>query len=110
MRLPGSRHRRTHDETKRTGYPSAGVQFAPHLEVAMKSRFDVLAAVVFTVGLSVGLTLHSDVRAQEQRSPNLLTTDHYMDLERVSDAQISPDGARIIYTRQHVNALEDKWD
>jgi dipeptidyl aminopeptidase/acylaminoacyl peptidase len=76
----------------------------------MKSRSDLSAAAVIAIGLAAGLTLHSGVRAQEQRSPTLLTTDHYMDLERVSDAQISPDGARIVYTRQHVNVLEDKWD
>ena len=48
--------------------------------------------------------------AQETASPTKLTTDHYFDLERISDAQISPDGSRIIYTRQQVNRLEDKWD
>src|SRR5262245_34501338 len=76
----------------------------------MKSRSGVTAAVAIALGLAVGLALQPGVSAQEQRSPNLLTTDHYVDLERVSDAQISPDGSRIIYTRQHVNALEDKWD
>src|SRR6476660_2663575 len=50
------------------------------------------------------------VRAQETPSSTLLTTEHYLDWERVSDAQISPDGSRIVYTRQHVNKLEDKWD
>jgi dipeptidyl aminopeptidase/acylaminoacyl peptidase len=59
---------------------------------------------------ALALMLHASTGAQEQRSPNLLTTDHYMDLERVSDAQISPDGKRVIYTRQHVNVLEDKWE
>src|SRR5947207_9741278 len=49
-------------------------------------------------------------RAQETRSDTRLTTEHYLDWERVSDAQISPDGSRIVYTRQHVNKLEDKWD
>ncbi|HEY7288897.1 MAG TPA: S9 family peptidase [Vicinamibacterales bacterium] len=48
--------------------------------------------------------------AQETRSATLLTTDHYLDWERVSDAQISPDGARILYTREHVNKMEDRWD
>jgi dipeptidyl aminopeptidase/acylaminoacyl peptidase len=50
------------------------------------------------------------LQAQEMRSTTLLTTEHYLDWERVSDAQISPDGSRIVYTRQHVNKLEDKWD
>jgi dipeptidyl aminopeptidase/acylaminoacyl peptidase len=76
----------------------------------MKSRSDAATAVVVALGIAVGLTLHAGVRAQEQRSPTLLTTEHYMDLERVNDAQISPDGNRVIYTRQHVNVLEDKWD
>jgi dipeptidyl aminopeptidase/acylaminoacyl peptidase len=48
--------------------------------------------------------------AQETRSNTLLTTEHWLDWERVSDAQIAPDGSRIVYTRQHVNKLEDKWD
>src|SRR5258708_38045465 len=50
------------------------------------------------------------LRAQEIRSETLLTTEHWLDWERVSDAQISPDGSRIVYTRQHVNKLEDKWE
>ena len=50
------------------------------------------------------------VHAQETRSSTLLTTEHYLDWERVSDAQIAPDGSRIVYTRQHVNQLEDKWE
>src|SRR5262249_50754158 len=63
-----------------------------------------------SVAVAVALALGIHTSAQERRSPTLLTTDHYMDLERVSDAQISPDGSRVIYTRQHVNTLEDKWD
>jgi hypothetical protein len=37
-------------------------------------------------------------------SPNRLTTEHYFDLERISGPQISPDGARIVYTRQQCGA------
>src|SRR5262249_43513193 len=36
--------------------------------------------------------------------------EHYFDLERIGDAQISPDGRRIIYTRTQVNRLEDRWE
>src|SRR5258708_6835969 len=74
----------------------------------MNRQLSVASVVAFS--LAVGFGAHSGVRAQEQRSPNLLTTDHYMDLERISDAQIAPDGSRIVYTRQHVNVLDDKWD
>jgi len=48
--------------------------------------------------------------AQETRSANRLTNDHYFDFERVSNAQISPNGSRIVYTRQQVNKIEDRWD
>jgi dipeptidyl aminopeptidase/acylaminoacyl peptidase len=50
------------------------------------------------------------VRAQEKPSSTLLTTEHYLDWERVSDAQISPDGSRVVYTRQSVNKQDDKWE
>jgi dipeptidyl aminopeptidase/acylaminoacyl peptidase len=48
--------------------------------------------------------------AQETPSPNRFTTDHYFDLERISNAQISPDGAHIVYAQQQVNRIEDKWE
>src|SRR5713226_4940496 len=70
----------------------------------------VLAGVLTAAALAVGLGSHAKLGAQETHSPTLLTTDHYLDWERVSDAQISPDGSRIVYTRQHVNKLEDKWE
>jgi len=34
----------------------------------------------------------------------------YLDWERVSDPQISPDGKRVVYTRQWVNKLTDRWE
>jgi len=52
----------------------------------------------------------SPVVAQETSSPNRFTTDHYFELERISNAQISPDGSHIVYVRQQVNRMEDKWD
>jgi dipeptidyl aminopeptidase/acylaminoacyl peptidase len=48
--------------------------------------------------------------AQETRSATRLTNDHYFDFERVGNAQMSPDGARIVYTRQQANKIEDRWD
>ena len=62
-----------------------------------------LAAVCATAVALGGVAL----RAQEARSTTLLTTEHYLDWERVSDAQISPDGAHVVYTRQTVNKIED---
>lgn len=48
--------------------------------------------------------------AQETPSPTTLTTDHYFDLEKIDDAQISPDGTQVIYVRQQANRIEDRWD
>src|SRR5437660_4678106 len=64
--------------------------------------------ICFAVAIAVigAVALHG----QETRSSSLLTTEHYLDWERVSDAQISPDGTRIVYTRTAVNQLEDKWE
>ena len=52
------------------------------------SRFAAAAALALTAAAGgAGLV------AQETRSATLLTTEHWLDWERVSDAQISPDGA-----------------
>ena len=74
----------------------------------MKRRLSLASLAAAALAAAIGW--HTPVTAQEKHAPNLLTTDHYMDLERVNDAQIAPDGSRVIYTRQHVNVLEDKWD
>jgi len=63
----------------------------------------------FAVAVVVAAISGAALVAQETRSSTLLTTEHYLDWERVSDAQIAHDGSRIVYTRQHVNQLEDKW-
>jgi len=65
---------------------------------------------LFVAAVAAGLVAGAALRAQETHSSTLLTTEHYLDWERVSDAQISPDGARIVYTRQAVNKVDDKWE
>ncbi len=71
-------------------------------------RFAALAA---SLTLSSRLILATPpVSAQEVRSDTLLTVDHYLDFEQVSDPKISPDGKQVIYTRRWVNVLEDKWE
>ena len=70
----------------------------------MTKRFTIAFAIAGLAALGVGL------RAQETPSSTLLTTDHYLDWERVNDVQISPDGSRLVYTRQRVNTAEDKWE
>src|SRR5947208_13652254 len=65
---------------------------------------------LFVAAAAAAVIAGAALHAQETRSSTLLTTEHYLDWERVSDAQIAPDGSRILYTRQHVNQLEDKWE
>ena len=70
-----------------------------------RCRFLLSAALLAFTFLSSG-----PIFAQEKPSPGRLTTEDYLDWERVNDAQISPDGTRIIYTRQSVNKIDDKWE
>src|SRR5437867_5827160 len=64
----------------------------------------VAVAVVFAACFSPA------VAAQETASDTLLTVNHYLDWEQVAEPQISPDGARIVYTRRWVNKVDDRWD
>jgi len=63
-----------------------------------------------SVFLAALLVVPSVVRSQETASDTLLTVNHYLDWEQVADPQVSPDGARIVYTRRWVNKIEDRWD
>ncbi len=44
-----------------------------------------------------------------QPSQKLAVAD-FLDLESVGDPQISPDGKTVVYTRSHVDKINDKWD
>ncbi len=48
--------------------------------------------------------------AQETPSDTLLTVGHYLDIERVSDPQISPDGSQVLYTRAYVDKMKDRFE
>ncbi len=39
-----------------------------------------------------------------------LSLSSYLDFERVSDPQISPDGTEVVYTREWVDKQKDKWE
>ena len=68
----------------------------------MKTRLVALAALLLLAAFTAV--------SQETPSATRLTNDHYFEFERVSNAQISPDGAHIVYTRQQANKIEDRWD
>ncbi len=64
-------------------------------------RFVLAFAALFTVGAPSLLMAQRD---------SVLTVASYLDLETVSDPQLSPDGKQIIYTRRFVNTREDRWE
>ena len=59
--------------------------------------------VVLTVFASF-LLLASEAKAQDER----LSLEKYLDMESVANPQISPDGSRILYTRQWVDKVNDR--
>ena len=68
--------------------------------------------IALGIGVLVALAAlpASRSQGQEPASDTLLTVNHYLDLEGVSDPRLSPDGTQILYTRRWVNKLEDKFE
>ena len=70
-------------------------------------------------GLLVGLTVAalalaaltpSPATAQEAPAADLFTVGHYLDMERVEDPQISPDGSQVVFTRSWVDKMADRFE
>ena len=71
----------------------------------MKSRMPV--KVIFVVLLSViTFGVPGSAIAEDE---NLLGVADYLDFEQVNDAQISPNGRQVIYTRRWVDQKTDDW-
>ena len=60
------------------------------------------------VAAAVGRQGHSPTGGTGCAPRDRLTLDHYLDMETVSDPQLSPDGTQIIYTRGWVDKMNDK--
>ena len=56
----------------------------------------------------IAATLPSLASSQTDAETKKLTLEMYLDLESVSNPQISPDGARIVYTRGWVDKMNDR--
>ena len=56
----------------------------------------------------IAATLPSLASSQTDADTKKLTLEMYLDLESVSNPQISPDGARIVYTRGWVDKMNDR--
>ncbi|MFM8782127.1 MAG: TolB family protein, partial [Gemmatimonadota bacterium] len=67
----------------------------------MRSRLLSVGALVFLLGAPAPMAAQRDT---------VLTVASYLDLETVSDPQLSPDGKQIIFTRRFVNTREDRWE
>ncbi len=50
------------------------------------------------------------LQAQETPSDTLLTIEHYLDYETVSEPRLSPDGTRILFSRNWINRKADRWE
>ena len=68
-------------------------------------RFSYSRVSGIAAGLVLALALTAAVSAQET-----LKLSQWLDFERVSGPQISPDGQRIVYTRRWVDKVADKWE
>ncbi len=58
--------------------------------------------------LSVAVPAQTTAQEQEQEQDDRLTLGLYLDFERVSNPQISPDGRQIVYTRRWVDKINDR--
>src|SRR5438874_10688666 len=67
-------------------------------------------AIMRSLFVAALLVVPCAAKSQETASDTLLTVNHYLDWEQVSDPQIAPSGSQIVYTRRWVNKIEDRWD
>ena len=66
-----------------------------HSDPSLKLR----ATLGLVAATSLATLAPAALTAQDAGDAPRLTVDRYLDWERVSDPQISPDGTRIVYTR-----------
>ena len=59
--------------------------------------------------LALALSCGLQATADGAEGTKYLTIDQYMSWEQAARARISPDGAKILYTRSAVDVMEDRW-
>ena len=72
-----------------------------------------LAWSLLPVALAAGaLAPHSAFapRFASAQEGDVLALETWLDWERVSDPRISPDGSRVVYTREWVDKMNDRWE
>ena len=65
-------------------------------------RLSAMAGLVLAVA---GRPPHASAQESDIQR---LSLDHYLDMESVSNPQISPDGSRVVYTRGWVDRVNDQ--
>jgi dipeptidyl aminopeptidase/acylaminoacyl peptidase len=79
-------------------------------EDAMLKRAHVWALLFacIPVAMTAGARATVQPAAQDGNRADRLTLDQYLEMETVSDPQLSPDGAQIVYTRGWIDKMNDK--
>ena len=84
-----------------------------HRKEAMKTAHTTFGHTTFALAAASVLALlwapPAPALAQETPADDMLTVGHYLEMERVSDPQISPDGSQVVYTRSWVDKMEDRF-
>ena len=71
------------------------------------ARFALASLVLLSF---FGLAGSAPLSAQNGDGMKTLSLDMYMDWERVSNPQISPDGRHVVYTRGWIDQINDRWE
>ena len=101
------RNRLTHDDAAADAtYFAAPVTQEPSMKSAFSLRAgSVLASLVLVA--SAAASTAPDLAAQDS-AVRPLSLEQYLDMESVSNPQISPDGERVVYTRGWVDKTQDR--
>ncbi|MDX1393923.1 MAG: S9 family peptidase [Gemmatimonadota bacterium] len=75
-----------------------------------RARSCTRATVALVACLAVPAIVLDVSTAGAQQADGTLSLETWLDWERVSDPQISPDGSRVIYTLRWVDKLNDRWE
>lgn len=76
-------------------------------------RLQTIECFCVALAICLGWALCSAPGAGAGEGPDpeqYLTVEHFLDMESISDPQISPNGKQIIYTRRWVNQMTDGYD
>ncbi len=76
-------------------------------------RYRPLVLVIYVVMAALQTVASVRPRPVHAQSPDPqahLSVEHWLDWERVSDPRVSPDGARVVYTRGWIDKMNDAWE